>query len=58
MYNQYVKELILKSEALKYGKIKGKSINAKHYLICYIQLKTIDTIICGTILEERIQMGS
>ena len=57
MYNQYLKELILKSEALKYGKIT-KSITAKHYLICYIQLQAIDLIFCGRVLEERIQISS
>lgn len=38
MYNTHVKDLILNKEALKYGKIKTKSVTGKHLLIAYSQL--------------------
>jgi len=38
MYNTHIKDLILNKEALKYGKIKTKSITGKHLLIAYSQL--------------------
>lgn len=57
MYNQYVKDLILKSEALKFNKIKSKSITARHLLITFVQLKIIDLMYCGTIIQERIKIS-
>lgn len=44
MYNQYIKDLILKGDAVKLGKIKTKSITAKMLIIAYIQLQVIDVI--------------
>lgn len=57
MYNQYVKDLILKSEALKFNKIKTKTITARHLLVAYVQLKIIDLFYCGKILQERIKIS-
>lgn len=57
MYNQYVKELILKSEALKLGKINAKSIGAKHLVIAYVQLKAIDLIFCGEVMQTRVKIS-
>ena len=57
MYNQYVKELILKSEALKLGKINAKSIGAKHLITAYAQLKIVDMVFCGEVIQERISIG-
>lgn len=39
MYNENIKKLIIGKEALNYGKIKSKSITAKHLVTAYSQLK-------------------
>jgi hypothetical protein len=39
MYNEIIKKLILGKEALNYGKIKSKSITAKHLVTAFSQLK-------------------
>lgn len=57
MYNQYVKDLILKSEALKLGKITAKSIGAKHLVIAFVQLQIIDLIFCGEVMQTRIDIS-
>lgn len=54
MYNQFVKELVIKGEALKLGVIKSKSITAKHLIVCYVQLEAVMLVFCGQILEKRV----
>jgi hypothetical protein len=39
MVNENIKKLILGKEALNYGKIKSKSITAKHLVTAYAQLR-------------------
>lgn len=57
MYNQYIKDLILKSEAVKLGKIKSKSITAKHLVTAYAQLQAVDSLFCGEFLQHRISIS-
>ena len=39
MYNKYINRLIRAKEALKYDKIKSKSITGMHLVIAYSQLR-------------------
>lgn len=62
MYNQYLKDLILKGEAIKLEKIKSKSITAKHLVIAYMQLGFMEFVFGGVgggdeILAARVGMG-
>lgn len=57
MYNQYVKDLILKSESLKLGKINAKAIGAKHLVIAFVQLQVVDMIFCGEVMQARIEIS-
>lgn len=56
MYNEYIKDLILKGEAVKLDRIKTKSITAKHLIICYLQLQLIDALYTGDILQRRTEL--
>jgi hypothetical protein len=53
-YNQLIKDLILKEEALKFGKITTKTITAKQLIIVYIQLQVIHTFFASTFIQNRI----
>lgn len=44
VYNENIRKLILGKEALNYGKIKSKSITAKHLVTAYSQLKLLNTL--------------
>lgn len=44
MYNQYIKDLIIKGEAVKLGRIKTKSVTARQLIIAYIQIQVIDIV--------------
>lgn len=44
MYNQYIRDLIVKGDAIKFGRIKTKSITAKQLIIAYIQLQVVEVI--------------
>lgn len=54
MYNQYVRDLILKAEALKLGRVKTKTITAKLYVVAFIQLQFINLIFASDIIRKRV----
>jgi len=53
MYNEFVRELILKGGAIDLGRVKTKSITAKHLIIAYMQLQAIRIIYAGNIMQNR-----
>jgi hypothetical protein len=54
LYCQLLKDLILKNEALKFGKITTKAITAKHLVIAYIQLSVVDIFFTGPLMQNRV----
>lgn len=54
MYNQYVKDLVLRGEAVKLGRIKTKSITAKQLVTAFIQLHIVSLICAGSIMQGRV----
>lgn len=57
MYVQFIRDLILKGEALKLGKINAKSITAKHLVITYIQLRLIDIFFRDFLITGRVGLS-
>lgn len=57
MYNEFVRELILKGGAIDLGRVKTKSITAKHLVIAYMQLQAISMIYAGYIMEQRVSLS-
>lgn len=54
MYCQYLKDLIVKGDALKLGKITTKAITAKHLVVAYIQMQVIDAFYASFIMKSRV----